>query len=459
MNHIPLLSLLLVPLLLSTPSCTDDSEVGNSRDRQDNPTTFQEFKDSLYCESTTDACIVQGDIPVFGDEALREVFEHVKSIDGALTVMRTDSMDAVWDRTQRNDLSYCVSKDFGQDYDRIVNVMKEAASEWEEHAKVTFRHATDQDGRCNVDNNRVLFDVGPAEPFASYFARAFFPDSPREERQVLINVEAILGSDLHEDQGGKLTTRGVLRHELGHTLGFRHEHIRPESPGSYYCYEDDNFRAITEYDSRSTMHYPQCEGEGDWSLTLTKTDMQGAHFFYPDYKRFRGDRCTIEVKGNGELSEACEPIIHEVLELANTASFDILDSWVKLDVRAVESIEASRGAEPFTDLASLRATPYLDKAALRKMYNYLYVDGRCPNEVDNEGRVDVLCRPVFHRVLELANKGSLVELDDDAKLDSRAAANIISRRADAAFVDMVDLWSVSYVKERALSKMYLYIYQ
>ncbi len=455
----PFLSFAVVPLLLSGIGCVDDSMVGNSRDRADNPISFREFKDSLYCEPGTKACIVQGDIPVFGDEALRKVFERVKSIDGALTVMRTDSVDAIWDRTQRNDLTFCVSKDFGQDYDRIVNVMREAASDWQAHAKVSFRHVVDQDGSCDVQNNRVLFDVSPADPFSWYFARAFFPDSPREERQVLINVDTILESDLHETQGGKLTMRGVLRHELGHTLGFRHEHIRPESPGSYYCYEDDDFRTVTEYDARSTMHYPQCEGEGDWSLALTKIDEQGARFFYPDYERFRGDRCTVEVKGNGELNEACEPIIHEVLELANTASFEILDSWVGLDVRAVESIEETRSAAPLVDLASLRGTPYLDKATLRKMYNYLYVDGRCPTELDNEGRVDILCRPIVHRVLELANKASLVELDEDAKLDSRAAANIISRRTDAPFVDMVDLWSVSYVKARALSKMYRYIYE
>ncbi|WP_458576345.1 zinc metalloprotease [Aliamphritea spongicola] len=70
---------------------------------------------------------------------------------------------------------------------------------------------------------------------------------------------------------------GILRHELGHVLGFRHEHTRAES-GT--CFEDSEWTPLTSYDPFSVMHYPQCNGQGDWSLSITKQDAKGASCLY-----------------------------------------------------------------------------------------------------------------------------------------------------------------------------------
>ena len=65
-------------------------------------------------------------------------------------------------------------------------------------------------------------------------------------------------------------------HELGHTLGFRHEHTRPEA-GT--CFEDNNWRPLTPYDKASIMHYPQCNGSSS-DLSMTDTDRAGARALY-----------------------------------------------------------------------------------------------------------------------------------------------------------------------------------
>jgi hypothetical protein len=120
----------------------------------------------------------------------------------------------------------------------------------------------------------------------SYLARAFFPGDARPSRNILIDDSAF-----NLNPNDKLTLVGILRHELGHTLGFRHEHTRPNA-GT--CFEDNNWRPLTSYDAFSTMHYPQCNGGGDWSLELTAKDESGAACLYGAAPGFQIDSniCT-----------------------------------------------------------------------------------------------------------------------------------------------------------------------
>ena len=162
-----------------------------------------------------------------------------------------------------------MSTKFGTRYSTVVNAMSQGAGLWEgASSKVNFVYVPAQDGNCNTRNTSVLFSVEPTNT-TQYIARAFFPSSPKSSRNVLVNASSLVSS-------GNWEPGDILGHELGHTLGFRHEHTRPEA-GT--CFEDNNWRPLTPYDSVSIMHYPQCNG-GSSDLEFSSGDVTGVRALY-----------------------------------------------------------------------------------------------------------------------------------------------------------------------------------
>jgi hypothetical protein len=274
--------------------------------------SFEEFEAKVYREPFEGGkYIVNGDTPILGKKQLKEFFEtQIKTEPptreslrmqdtriAKLVVNQENGVDTVWNSLEKLRLTYCVSKTFGSRYDQVVADMKASGNAWEAVADVDFIHVPAQDNNCTASNPNVTFDVRPVNVNGQYLARAFFPNEPRADRNVLID-----GSAFQLNPADKLKLVGILRHELGHTLGFRHEHTRPDS-GT--CFEDTNWRPLTNYDPFSVMHYPQCNGRGDWSLTLTNLDKNGSACLYGAAEGFPIDPAICPDGPPGPTPPAC----------------------------------------------------------------------------------------------------------------------------------------------------------
>lgn len=171
-------------------------------------------------------------------------------------------------------LTYCVLKNTfpvaGQ-YQTMVDNMKAATADWSKTCGVTFEHKVALDTSAGVAVPAgVLFAVRGINANGQFIASAFFPDDPVDRRRVLIDPSYFSTS---------FDEVGVLRHELGHVLGFRHEHIRTEAPPA--CPDEPLFGVtnLTAYDPQSTMHY-FCGGVGTLMLAISTKDQEGSQRVY-----------------------------------------------------------------------------------------------------------------------------------------------------------------------------------
>lgn len=243
------------------------------------PLSYEAFKAQAFGETfhgkPTGIFIVDGDTPANGEERLQKYYNSYLSSYGHaaanLVVATSAGIDRVWDATEKLQLTYCISNEFSLDKPQLIQAMADATQAWKGAANIQYTYVPDEDINCTVTNPNVLFDIQLTSG-QSYLARSFFPKDPRGGRSIMVDASALT-------VGFPLTMVGILRHELGHTLGLRHEHTRPEAG---VCFEDNNWREITTYDGGSVMHYPQCNGTGDWSLELTSLDILGIALVYGD---------------------------------------------------------------------------------------------------------------------------------------------------------------------------------
>lgn len=172
-------------------------------------------------------------------------------------------------------LTYCVPREnFGEgekEYAAIVENMHKATQDWMSTCNIKFEHKQELDAK---GSNRagLKFTVKLVDANGAFYAAAFFPNSPPARHVVNIDPSYF---------GGHTYDRvGILRHELGHVLGFRHEHIVSGAPPECPKEPLTNTKSLIDrYDPKSVMHY-FCGGVGSRDLKITELDVTGAQKLY-----------------------------------------------------------------------------------------------------------------------------------------------------------------------------------
>ena len=183
-----------------------------------------------------------------------------------ISQINEEGLKDLWSIDEPQELSFCISNVFRSSYDHIKTITVLAAEEWMKHANVDFKIVDNMS--CEDNPRDVLFRVVPTSRRVPFKARAFFPSSERRKIQINRKFTDISEADLKQ----------LMLHELGHVLGFRHEHIHPAAGGE--CLELGDFEPITDYDPSSIMHYPNCD-QGLNNYVLSDLDKVGAGTAYP----------------------------------------------------------------------------------------------------------------------------------------------------------------------------------
>ena len=316
--------------------------------------TLEEFIESTYKEPFEDGVyIVDGDRPVSTLAELTRIYESFVDNKSALAVNTSNGQQQVWDSNLKLNLTYCVSTTFGSLYEETVVGMNAATAAWEAEGNINFIHLQEHDSNCSQNNQDVLFDVRPVSG-AFYIARAFFPGESRAQRNVLINNSAY--------NNPTFSFVGILMHELGHTLGFRHEHTRPG--GASNCYEDNNWTGVTSYDPASIMHYPHCNGTNSNLSGLSILDGEGMKVVYGDTSE--NPPTTEEPNPPEEPSPPAEPVLESCQDSCGGQSStgscycdsqceefgDCCDDYALLCTETEEPQEPETPQEPTTCTAS-----------------------------------------------------------------------------------------------------------
>ncbi|MFI5892245.1 matrixin family metalloprotease [Actinoplanes sp. NPDC051513] len=158
------------------------------------------------------------------------------------------------------------------EHEKVVDGMAAATAAWQSICGFEFEYVPAKDTDENLQFGDVSFPVVRQDGGGNTIAMAFFPDDPVNQRLVWV-------FDGYFSGNGGFDPVGVLRHELGHVLGFRHEHIRPEAPDLFNPESLEHTVEITAYDPTSVMHYV-APGIGDPQLRFTEADRTGARVVY-----------------------------------------------------------------------------------------------------------------------------------------------------------------------------------
>lgn len=235
--------------------------------------SWDEFREQTLAGPYSGSFIVEGDLVIRDEGELRRYYAHYRG--ARANVSFFGGVDNTHHVGRKLRLTYCISDGFGGDKAEIVEAMKIATMDWERATDVNFIHLSTYDDTCHPDTlpDDVYFAVRKSG--GDYNGAGFFPHEQKADRIVFFTDKGL-------DQSAEQFRRTV-RHELGHVLGLRHEHIR--NPLERCTKETTSSgglgsRDLSPYDGGSIMHYNWCPGSIGDPTKLSRYDVVAVKNLY-----------------------------------------------------------------------------------------------------------------------------------------------------------------------------------
>ena len=131
-----------------------------------------------------------------------------------------------------------------------------------------------------VDRSDATFRVIGVNVQRAFIADGFNPSDPRDKWALKIDKS-------YFNPNSKFDKVGILRHELGHILGYRHEQIAAPADRFVACgwkseknTDSTSVISITDYDPHSLMQYPCGVPMGPVLFDFSPTDVIGHRRLY-----------------------------------------------------------------------------------------------------------------------------------------------------------------------------------
>lgn len=169
-----------------------------------------------------------------------------------------------WRSRSDRKMTYALTGFTVAEREQIAADLTVAARRWEEvcpECGISFTHQPEHDGTNTP--GQVTFVVRKSALEKGTLALAFFPDTLHHKR--LLEIDPSFFQTEHE-------RTGLLKHELGHILGYVHERVRV--PAGCHGKASSQYAPLTSYDPKSVMHY-FCDGGEPLKLDLSPLDIAG----------------------------------------------------------------------------------------------------------------------------------------------------------------------------------------